>query len=125
MGFESIEVPDLPVPGQFSHVVKNGNLVFISGQTEVELGRADVDDGMSQARRIFDYLVQAVKAAGGQMDDIVKLNIYLTDRRYFAAIRELRPQYFRSPYPAATTVVVDGLVNEVAGIEIEAIAVLD
>ena len=73
MGFEVIEVPELPTPGQFSHVVRKGNMVFISGQTanpEAEDGNLDP---MAQAERVFGYIRSAVEAAGGDMSDIVKL----------------------------------------------------
>ena len=72
MGFEVIEVPDLPVPGQFSHVVKKGNMVFISGQTAVpEADRGNLDP-MAHAERVFGYIKSAVEAAGG---DCVLLDV--------------------------------------------------
>ena len=79
MGFEVVEVPDLPPPGQFTHVVKKGKMVFISGQTanpEAEAGNLEPGP---QAERVFGYLKSAVEAAGGDMTDIVKINIFLTD----------------------------------------------
>ena len=125
MGFEVIEVPELPTPGQFSHVVKKGNMVFISGQTanpEAEDGNLDP---MAQAERVFGYIRSAVEAAGGDMSDIVKLTIYLTDLSQFPSILEWRPRFFDQPYPAATCVVVDSMVRRELIMEIEAIAILD
>jgi len=125
MGFEVIEVPELPTPGQFSHVVKKGNMVFISGQTanpEAEDGNLDP---MAQAERVFGYIKSAVEAAGGDMSDIVKLTIYLTDLSQFPSILEWRPRFFDQPYPAATCVVVDSMVRRELIMEIEAIAILD
>ena len=125
MGFEVVEAPNLPVPGQFSHVVKKGKMVFISGQTaepEAETGNLEP---MAQAERVFSYLKSAVKAAGGDMSDIVKINIYLTDLSQFPAILEWRPKFFKEPYPAATCLVVNSMVRPELIMEIEAIAILD
>lgn len=125
MGFEAIQVPELPEPGQFSHVVRKGNFVFISGQTAREdAGRGDLDPH-TQAESCFEYLKRAIEAAGGKMDDIVKVNVYLTDGRQFPAIKELRPKYFNKPYPAATTIIVNSMVDRALILEIEAIAILD
>lgn len=125
MGFEVIAVPDLPPPGQFSHVVRKGKFVFISGQTAPEEADAGNLDPLAQADRVFGYLRSAITAAGGTMDDIVKINVFLTDGSQFPAILELRPKYFREPYPAATTVVVQSTVRRALILEIEAIAILD
>ena len=125
MGFEVIEVPDLPTPGQFSHVVKKGNMVFISGQTAVPEAEDGNLDPMAHAERVFGYIKSAVEAAGGDMSDIVKLTIYLTDLSQFPSILEWRPKFFDQPYPAATCVVVDSMVRRELIMEIEAIAILD
>ena len=125
MGFEVIEVPELPTPGQFSHVVKKGNMVFISGQTANPEGEDGNLDPMAQAERVFGYIRSAVEAAGGDMSDIVKLTIYLTDLSQFPSILEWRPRFFDQPYPAATCIVVDSMVRRELIMEIEAIAILD
>ena len=125
MGFEVIEVPGLPPPGQFTHVAKKGKMVFISGQTAnraAESGNLDPD---RQAEEVFFYLKSAIEAAGGDMLDIVKINIFLTDLSQFPAILDWRPKYFTQPYPAATCVVVDSMVRRDLIMEIEAIAILD
>ena len=125
MGFEVVETPDLPTPGQFSHVVKKGNIVFISGQTATESAAAGNLDPVDQAREIFAYLQSAVEAAGGNMSDICKINLFLTDGSQIPAIIEVRPQYFDRPYPAATLVTVNSLIRRELVMEIEAIAILD
>jgi len=125
VGFEVVAVPDLPTPGQFSHVVKKGKFVFISGQTADPEGDLVKLEPLAQADRIFGYLRKAIEAAGGTMADIVKINVFLTDLSQFPAILELRPRYFTPPYPAATTVVVDSMVRRELIMEIEAIAILD
>lgn len=125
MSFEAITVPGNPAPGQFSHVAKKGNFVFISGQTAGEDARAGNLDPMKQAESCFTYLRNAIEAAGGSMDDIVKVNIYLTDGSQFPAIKEWRPKFFNKPYPAATTILVNSMVQRELIMEIEAIAILD
>jgi len=125
MTFESINPDRLPEPGQFSHVVRKGNFVFISGQTAGEDARQGNLDPMKQADSCFGYLKIAIEEAGGSMDDIVKVNIYLTDGSQFPSIKELRPRYFNKPYPAATTIIVNSMVNRSLIMEIEAIAILD
>ena len=125
MGFDVVEVPDLPRPGQFSHVVKKGKMVFISGQTANRAAEAARLDPETQAEEVFGYLKSAVAAAGGDMSDIVKINIFLTDLSQFPSILEWRPKYFSQPYPAATCVVVDSMVRRDLIMEIEAIAILD
>jgi 2-iminobutanoate/2-iminopropanoate deaminase len=125
MAFEVVETPTLPTPGQFSHVVRKGKFVFISGQTAPEEGAKGNLDSHAQADRIFQYLRDAITAAGGKMDDIVKINVFLTDGSQFPAIEALRPKYFSQPYPAATTVCVNAMVRRELIMEIEAIAILD
>ena len=125
MGFEVVDVPGLPKPGQFSHVVKKANMVFISGQTAPEEAMAGNLDPHDQARRIYGYLKLAIEAAGGTMADIVKLNTYVTDGRHFDALRELRGEFFDQPFPAATSMVVHSLARRELVMEIEAIAILD
>ncbi len=125
MGFEVVETPGLPTPGQFSQVVKKGNFVFISGQTATEAASEGNLDPVDQAREIFAYLKSAVEAAGGNMSDICKINLFLTDGSQIPAIIEVRPQYFDQPYPAATLVTVNSLFRRELVMEIEAIAILD
>ena len=125
MGFEVVDVPGLPPPGQFTHVAKKGKFVFISGQTANPEAEAGNLDPSAQAERVFGYLKQAIEAAGGDMSDIVKITIYLTDLSQFPSILEWRPKYFALPYPAATCIVVDSMVRRELIMEIEAIAILD
>ena len=61
MGFETIDVPELPLPGQFSHVVRKGKMVFISGQTADNEGAAGILDPCAHAERVFDYLKKAMQ----------------------------------------------------------------
>ena len=125
MGFEVVDVPGLPPPGQFTHVAIKGKFVFISGQTAVpEADRGNLDAG-AQAERVFGYLKQAIEAAGGNMSDIIKITIFLTDLSQFPSILEWRPKFFDLPYPTATCIVVDSMVRRDMIMEIEATAILD
>lgn len=125
MGFEVVDVPGLPPPGQFTHVAKKGKFVYISGQTAVpEADRGNLDAG-AQAERVFGYLKQAIEAAGGDMSDIIKITIFLTDLSQFPSILEWRPKFFDQPYPAATCIVVASMVRRDMIMEIEATAILD
>ncbi len=125
MGFEVVDVPGLPPPGQFTHVARKGKFVFISGQTAVpEADQGNLDAG-AQAERVFGYLKQAIEAAGGDMSDIIKITIFLTDLSQFPSILEWRPRYFDQPYPAATCIVVNSMVRRDMIMEIEATAILD
>lgn len=125
MSFDAINPDQLPQAGQFSHVVRKGNFVFISGQTAGDDAKRGNLDPLTQADSCFGYLKIAIEEAGGSMDDIVKVNIYLTDGSQFPSIMELRPRYFKKPYPAATTIVVNSMVQRSLVMEIEAIAILD
>jgi enamine deaminase RidA (YjgF/YER057c/UK114 family) len=125
MGFEVVDVPDLPAPGQFVHVAKKDKFVFISGQTANKAAAAGNLDPNTQAEEVFSYLKSAIEAAGGDMSDIVKITIFLTDLSQFPSILEWRPKYFAQPYPAATCIVVDSMVKRELIMEIEATAILD
>jgi enamine deaminase RidA (YjgF/YER057c/UK114 family) len=125
MSFDVIPTPTLPAPGQFSHVVKKGKFIFISGQTAEPEADAGNLKPIDQANRIFGYLRDAMHAAGGTLSDIVKLNIYLTDGSQFPTILDLRPKYFQKPFPATTTIVCHSTVRRELVMEIEAIAILD
>ncbi len=73
------------------------------------------------ARRVFDSLAAVAHAAGGSLDDIVKLTIFLTDLDQFAPVNEVMAGYFKPPYPARATV---GVASLPKGVPIEVEAVL-
>jgi len=78
----------------------------------------------AQIRRVFDNLQAVAKAAGGDLNDIVKLNILLTDLAHFALVNEVMATYFKQPYPARAAVGVASLPKGVP-VEMDAIMVLD
>ncbi len=113
--------------GIFSPGVKvpAGQLIFVSGQVARNaagetVGRGDI---RAQTRQVLENVKAVLEAAGATIDDIVKVTVFVTDVRHFAAIHEVRAEYFRQDYPASTLVEVKSLVSPELMIEIEAIAV--
>ncbi len=100
---EIINTPNAPQAiGTYSQAVKSGNLVYMSGQVPLvpetmELIEGDVE---TQIRRVFDNLQAVARAAGGDLQDLVKLNVYLIDLSNFPLINQVMSQYFTEPYPA-------------------------
>lgn len=117
--------------GTYSQAVKTeaGQLVFISGQIPLAPGSdpasADLEsaDFVVQAHQVFKNIEAVAKAAGGNINDCVKLTIYLTDLGQFALVNEVMAQYFAEPYPARAAVEVSALPKG-AQIESDAIMVL-
>jgi len=108
--------------GPYSQAVRHGDLVFFSGQIPLDPESMDVVTGgiEVQAVRVLENMSAVAKAAGGSLQDIIKLTIFLTDLADFAIINEAMKRYFAAPYPARSTVQVAALPRGV-GIEIEAI----
>ena len=108
--------------GPYSQAVKVGNTVWISGQIPLDPDTMEVVPGdiSAQARRVFNNLSAVAAAAGGSLNDAVKVNISLTDMQDFGAVNEVMKRFFAEPYPARACVEVAGLPKGVA-IEVEAI----
>jgi reactive intermediate/imine deaminase len=104
--------------GTYSQAVRVGDTVYISGQipTDPATGELVTGDMLLQAQRAFENLRAIAVAAGGDLDDAVRVTIYLIDLRHFAAVNETMAQYFREPYPARVTIAVAALPR---GAEIE------
>src|SRR6266542_4337072 len=97
--------------GPYSQCTRVGNTLYIAGQVAWDkngqiVGAGDV---AAQARRCFQGIKALVEAGGGTMDDVVKVNMYLTRIADSAAVRPVRESFFRAPYPAWTTVAVSAL----------------
>lgn len=112
--------------GPYSQCIQAGGFLFVAGQVAWDregkvVGPGDV---AVQARQCFDNLKALVEAAGASMDDVVKVNFFLTDISQAGKVRALREEYFRAPYPAATSVEVSKLVMPELVIEVEAIVSL-
>lgn len=123
MGRKAIVSPGAAAIGPYSHGVDSEGLIFLSGQTPVDpvTGKLVEGDIAAQARRCFANLLAVLEAAGLTMDNVQKVNVFLTDMGNFAAMNEVYKQQFSAPYPARTTIGVLSLPLG-AAIEIEMIA---
>ena len=111
--------------GPYSQAVRAGNTVYFSGQIPLAPATGNLVDGdiAVQARRAFDNLKAVAEAAGGSLDHIVRLGLYLTDLSQFAAVNAVMQEYFAAPYPARSTIEVSGLPKG-AAFEVDAVMVL-
>lgn len=111
--------------GVYSQAVKTGDTVYISGQIPLDPETMEIvgPSFEAAAHQSFKNLAAVAAAAGGSLDDAVKVNIFLTDLSHFAVVNEVMAQYFRAPYPARAAVGVAALPRG-APIEIEAILVI-
>ena len=111
--------------GPYSHVVDGGNYIFFSGQTAMnslgEEGKALKGNVAEQTKEVFSNLNAAMKAAGVENNQIVKVNVYLTTMDDFNPMNEVYKEFFEAPYPARTCVAVHELPLG-AEVEIEMIA---
>ncbi len=112
--------------GTYSQAVKVGNTVYLSGQIPLEPVTMNlVDTDMSaQINQVFKNLKAVCVAAGGDLKDIVKLNIFLTDLSHFALVNEVMAEYFEQPYPARAAIGVAQLPKG-AAVEMDGIVELD
>jgi len=126
MSKEIISTPLAPQAiGTYSQAVKVDNTVYLSGQIALDPETMQVVDGdiSVQIRRVFDNLKAVAEAAGGSFNDIVKLNVFLTDLSNFPIVNEIMAEYFSQPYPARAAVGVAALPKAV-GVEMDAIMVI-
>lgn len=109
--------------GTYSQAVKHQGLVFISGQIPLDPYSMELVPGgiESQITRVFENLSAVCEAAGGTLDDIVKLTIFLTDLASFPQVNTIMGQYFSAPYPARAAVEVSALPK---GVDVEMDAIL-
>lgn len=108
--------------GPYSQGVRAGELVFLSGQIPLDPATAELVNGdfETRARRVFDNLKAVAEAAGGTLDQAVKVTIFLTDLGQFAAVNKVMAEYFSEPYPARAAVGVAALPKG-ADVEVEAV----
>ncbi|SDR00916.1 endoribonuclease L-PSP [Pseudoxanthomonas sp. CF385] len=112
--------------GPYSQAVRAGDTVYFSGQIPLDPATGNLVDGdiAVQARRAFDNLKAVAEAAGGSLDQIVRLGLYLTDLSQFAAVNAVMQEYFAAPFPARSTIEVSGLPKG-AAFEVDAVMVLE
>lgn len=109
--------------GPYSHAVDSGQLIFFSGQTPLDSGTGKLAEGgiQVQTKQCFENLFRVLEAAGLTPDDVVKVNVFLTDMGSFKQMNEVYEKQFNAPYPARTTIGVAALPLG-AQIEIEMVA---
>jgi len=109
--------------GPYSQAVRAGDLVYLSGQTPIDPATGKLVAGGigDQTRRAFQNLRAVLEAGGCSMQDVVKVNVYLTDMADFTEMNAAYEAQFSAPYPARTTVAVAGLPMG-AKVEIEMVA---
>jgi reactive intermediate/imine deaminase len=111
--------------GTYSQAIKTGGSVYLSGQIPLDPTSMEVVQGEEmQIRRVFDNLRAVARAAGGNLNQVVKLNIYLTDLDHFPLVNTIMTEYFQAPYPARATIGVAALPLG-AKVEMDAVMVLD
>ena len=123
MSREIISSTDAPKAiGTYSQAVKVGTTVYMSGQIPLVPDTMEMVEGNieMQIRRVFDNLRAVAKAAGGDLSDIAKLNIFLTDLANFAMVNEVMAEYFTEPYPARAAIGVAALPRD-AGVEMDGV----
>lgn len=111
--------------GTYSQAIKVGNTVYLSGQIPLNPTTMQLvsDDFEAQTRQVFENLKAVAEAAGGGLQDIVKLNIYLTDLANFAKVNEVMASYFKEPYPARAAVGINALPKD-SLVEMDAVLIL-
>ena len=91
--------------GTYSQAVKKGNIIFLSGQIPLNPVSMELVEGIeNQIHQVFKNILAVIKAADASLDDLVKLNIYLTDLSNFALVNSIMEEYFSKPYPARAAI---------------------
>ena len=110
--------------GTYSQAVKVGQTVYLSGQIPLDPATMQLVEGFdNQVKRVFDNLRAVCEAAGGTLNDLVKVNVYLIDLTNFARVNEIMATYLQQPYPARAAVGVASLPRG-SQVEIEGVMVL-
>ncbi|KAA6183242.1 RidA family protein [Thiohalocapsa marina] len=111
--------------GTYSQAVRVGDTVYLSGQIPLDPATMALVSGdmEAQIRRVFDNLQAVARAAGGELIDVVKLNVFLTDLAHFPLVNQIMADYFPEPYPARAAIGVAAL-PKAAQVEMDAVMVL-
>ena len=132
MARREIRNSSLPAPmrrGAYSSGIEApaGRTVYVSGQVSLDAGGNVVGEGDVglQTETVLEHVKTVVEEAGGGMEDIVKVTVFITDMGLYDEIHEVRRRYFREPYPASSMVEVSALIDPRLLIEIEAVAVIE
>ena len=96
--------------GTYSQAIKKNNIIFLSGQIPLNPHTMELVDGIeAQIHQVFKNILAVIEAANASIDDLVKLNIYLTDLSHFALVNEIMAEFFSEPYPARAAIGVASL----------------
>jgi 2-iminobutanoate/2-iminopropanoate deaminase len=110
--------------GHYSQAIRAGNTVYLSGQIGLDPATGNLREGTeAQARQVFANLKAMAAAAGGTLDDMVKVTLLLADMADFAQVNEIMASFFTQPYPARATYQVAGLPKG-ERVEVEGVLVL-
>jgi len=125
MSKDIIQTPNAPAAiGPYSQAVRVGATVYLSGQIGLDPATGNLRDGVeAQARQVIANLTAVAQAAGGSLDDIVKITLLLADMADFTAVNDILAKSFAPPYPARATYQVAALPKG-GQVEIEAVLVL-
>ncbi|MEK6685102.1 MAG: Rid family detoxifying hydrolase [Pseudomonadota bacterium] len=127
MSTQIIQTPDAPQAiGTYSQAVRvsGGDTVYLSGQIGLDATTMQMVNGIeAQIQQVFLNLSAVATASGGNLNNIVKLNIFLTDLENFALVNEIMASYFTQPYPARAAIGVKALPRG-ALVEMDAVMVL-
>ena len=126
MDREVIQTDDAPQAiGTYSQAIKVGHTVYLSGQVPLVPETMELIEGgiEMQIRRVFDNLQAVARAAGGDLQDLVKLNVFLIDLVDFSSVNEVMADYFTQPYPARAAIGVAALPKG-ARVEMDAVMLL-
>ena len=109
--------------GTYSQAIRSGDLVFLSGQIPLDSTTMKfvAGDFEARARQVFDNLRAVAEAAGGDLNQVVKLTVFLTDLDNFATVNSVMEDYFDQPFPARAAV---GVASLPKGADVEADAIL-
>lgn len=112
--------------GTYSQAIKVNDTVYLSGQIPLVPETMEILEGDIRAHihQVFKNLTAVANAAGGDLSDIVKLNVFLTDLSHFPIVNEVMGEYFTEPYPARAAIGVAALPKAV-GVEMDAVMVLE
>jgi len=126
MSRQSIHTDAAPAAiGPYSQAVRSGQTVYLSGQIPLDPATGALVEGdiAAQARRAFDNLKAVCEAAGGSLDGVVRLGLYVTNLGDFATVNAVMAEYFSAPYPARSTIQVSALPKN-AVVEVDAVLVI-
>ena len=124
MNKQAIHSDDAPAAiGTYSQAIKSGSLVFLSGQIPLVPATMAIVEGdfEARARQVFKNLKNVAEAAGGNLNDAVKVTVFLTDLDNFATVNAVMEDFFEQPYPARAAV---GVASLPKGVDVEADAIL-